>query len=173
MELVFQLVPIVNWVWREVHILCKGRFSKRVGKQPQLEVVLGPSFSALDREPSYMLNSRLLLLTGKREQTQAPWLRPFGYWWTRSIQSLYGLLYIGLIKGLTSIPSWSTTTLASMPFPSWDRPISIEDVPRVKYRFLYRDMYAHQMKVFHGLKDFMTIFIGKTNYEFQRKEHLA
>jgi len=45
MELAFQIVPTVNRVWRE------GLFSKRVGKGPQLEVVLGPSFPALDREP--------------------------------------------------------------------------------------------------------------------------
>ena len=66
MELAFQIVPTVNRVWRGVHIPGEGRFSKRVGKQPQLEVVLGPSFPALDREPSYMLNSRLL--TGKEKK---------------------------------------------------------------------------------------------------------
>jgi hypothetical protein len=68
MELAFQIVPTVNRVWRDVHIPGEGRFSKRVGKEPQLEVVLGPSFPALDREPSYMLNSRLLLLTGKENK---------------------------------------------------------------------------------------------------------
>lgn len=68
MELAFQIVPTVNRVWRGVHIPGEGRFSKRVGKQPQLEVVLGPSFPALDREPSYMLNSRLVLLTGKEKK---------------------------------------------------------------------------------------------------------
>ena len=52
----------------EGHIPGEGRFSKRVGKEPQLEVVLGPSFPALDREPSYMLKSRLLLLTGKENK---------------------------------------------------------------------------------------------------------
>lgn len=44
MELAFQIVPTVNRVWRDVHIPGEGRFSKRVGKEPQLEVVLGPSF---------------------------------------------------------------------------------------------------------------------------------
>jgi len=68
MELAFQIVPTFNRVWRDVHIPGEGRFSKRVGKEPQLEVVLGPSFPALDREPSYMLNSRLLLLTGKENK---------------------------------------------------------------------------------------------------------
>lgn len=68
MELAFQIVPTFNRVWRDVHIPGEGRFSKGVGKEPQLEVVLGPSFPALDREPSYMLNSRLLLLTGKENK---------------------------------------------------------------------------------------------------------
>ena len=72
MELAFQIVPTVNRVWRDVHIPGEGRFSKRVGKEPQLEVVLGPSFPALDREPSYMLNSRLILLTVQREKKKAP-----------------------------------------------------------------------------------------------------
>ena len=43
MELAFQIVPTVNRVWRDVHIPGEGRFSKRVGKEPQLEVVLGPT----------------------------------------------------------------------------------------------------------------------------------
>ncbi len=68
MELAFQIVPTVNRVWRDVHIPGEVLFSKRVGKEPKLEVVLGPSFPALDREPSYMLNSRLLLLTGKENK---------------------------------------------------------------------------------------------------------
>lgn len=74
MELAFQIVPTVNRVWRDAHIPGEGRFSKRVGKEPKLEEVLGPSFPALDREPSYMLNSRSTYSPHrKREQTLAPW----------------------------------------------------------------------------------------------------
>lgn len=74
MELAFQIVPTVNRVWRDAHIPGEGRFSKRVDKEPKLEAVLGPSFPALDREPSYMLNSRSTYSPHrKREKTLAPY----------------------------------------------------------------------------------------------------
>lgn len=100
MELAFQIVPTVNRVWRDVHIPGEGRFSKRVGKEPQLEVVLGPSFPALDREPSYMLNSRLLLLTGKENKLRH--LIPLWKLMNKlfqhdiTIQSGYAFLAVGL-----------------------------------------------------------------------------
>lgn len=54
----FQLVPIVNWVWWQIHVPFEGRFSKGVGKQPKLKIVISPSFSTLQCESGDVFDGR-------------------------------------------------------------------------------------------------------------------
>lgn len=69
MELAFQIVPTVNRVWRDAHIPGEGRFSKRVGKEPKLEAVLGlASPHWTENRAICSIVDRLILLTGKENK---------------------------------------------------------------------------------------------------------
>lgn len=75
-KLGFQLVPIVNWVWWQIHVPFEGRFSQGVGKQPKLQIVISPSFSTLQCESGDVFDGRFF--SSPEKSTNSGILYPMG-----------------------------------------------------------------------------------------------